>query len=77
MSTGKSYGYYVQLKLRIDPTSSTSEIYEFMMSLFDHVKPDEFILLVWNFKMTLAATGIMETEAKIQYLITLVCGKAL
>ena len=36
--TGKSYGDYVKLKLRRDPTSSTSDLYEFMMSLFDHGK---------------------------------------
>ena len=35
-STGKSDGDYVKLNLRIDTTSSMSDLYEFRMSLFDH-----------------------------------------
>ena len=35
-SNDNSYGYYVKLKLHIYHTSSTSELYEFRMSLFDH-----------------------------------------
>ena len=37
--TVKSDGYYVKLKLRRDPMSSMSDLYEFMMSLFDHGEP--------------------------------------
>ena len=59
-STGNSDGDYVKLKLRRDPTSSTLELYEFRMSLFDHGVPEDFILFVQNFKMTLAATGTIE-----------------
>ena len=44
--TNKSDGNYVKLKLRIDPTSSTLYLYEFTMSLFDHGKPEEFLLFV-------------------------------
>ena len=33
---GKSEKYFVKLKLRRDPTSPTSDIYEFKMSLFDN-----------------------------------------
>ena len=76
-STGKSYGDYVKLKLRRDPMSSTSELYEFMMSLFDHGDPDEILLFVQKFQMTLASTGTLETEVKVQHLRTLVCGEAL
>ena len=57
--TVKSYGYYFKLKLCRDPTSSTSYIYEFIMSLFDHVKPEEFLLFVRNFQMTLADIGMI------------------
>ena len=57
--------------------SSTLEIYEFRMSLFDHGKPEELLLLVQNFQMTLAATGTLDIEAKVQYLCTLVRGEAL
>ena len=38
-STVKSDGDYVKLNLRRDPKSSTSDIYEFRMSLFYHGEP--------------------------------------
>ena len=77
MSTGRSDGDYIKLKLRRDPTSSTSDLYEFRMSLFDHGKPEEFLLFVRNFQTTLAATGTLETEAKVQYLCVIFLGEAL
>ena len=42
--------------------SSTSDLCEFRVYLFDHVKPEEFLLFVRNFQMTMAATGTLETE---------------
>ena len=69
--SGKSDGDYFKLKLPRDPTSSTSDLYEFMMYLFYHGKPEEFLLFVQNFQMTLAATGTLETESKAHYLHTL------
>ena len=77
MSTGKSDGDYVKLKLRRYPTSSMSELYEFRMSLFDYGNPEEFLLFVQNFQMNLAASGMLETEEKVNYLCTLVRGGAL
>ena len=59
-STGKSYGDYVKLKLCRDPTSSMLDIYEFIVSLFDHGEPEEFTLFVRNFQINLAATGTLE-----------------
>ena len=38
--------------------SSTSELYEFKISLFDHGDPEEFIFFVRNFNGTPAATGM-------------------
>ena len=76
-STGKSDGDYVKLKLRRDLTSSTLDLYEFIMSLFDHGNPEEFLLFVRNFQMTLATTGTLETEAKVHYLCTIVRGEEL
>ena len=76
-STGKSDKDYFKLKLRSYPMSITSDLYEFIMSLFDHENPEEFLLFVWNFNMTLAATGTLETNAKVQYLFTLVHGEVL
>ena len=44
-STVKSYGDYVKLKMHRDPTSSTSDLYEIRMYLFDHGAPEEFIFI--------------------------------
>ena len=63
---GKSEKYFIKLKLRRDPTSSTSEQYEFRMYLFDNGDPEEFLLLVHNLNMTLAVTETLETVTKIQ-----------
>ena len=76
-STGKSDGDYVKLKLRRYPTSSTSDLNEFRMSLFDHGDPEEFLLFMQNSQMTLAASGTLETEAKVQFLCILVRGEVL
>ena len=43
---GKSDKDFVKLKLRRDPTSITSDLYEFNMSLFDHGNPEEFLLFI-------------------------------
>ena len=74
--TGKSDVDYVKLKLRRDPTSSTSYIYEFIMSLFDHCCPKEFPLFMQNFQMNLAVTGTTETEGKVKYIRLFVLGEA-
>ena len=47
------------------------------MSLFDLGEPEEFLLFIQNFNMTLAATGTPEMDAGIQYLIMLVRGEGL
>ena len=74
---GKSDTYFVNLKLRRDPMSSKSDLYEFKMSLFDNGELEYFLLFVRNFNINLVVTGMMETAAKIKYLRTLVCGEAL
>ena len=56
---GKSDKYFVKLKLCRDPTSSTSDLYEFKMYLFENGNPEEFLLFVCNFNMTLVMTGTM------------------
>ena len=48
--------------------SSTSDLYEFNMYLFDHVDLEEFLLLILNFNMTIEATWTLDMDAKIQYL---------
>ena len=47
------------------------------MFLFDHGEPEEFLMFVNNSQMTLAATGTLETEAKVQYHCKLVRREAL
>ena len=74
---GKSDRYFVKLKLRRDPTLPTSDLYELKISLFDNGEPEEFLLFVRNFNMTLAASGTLEAGAKYQYLCTVLCGEVL
>ena len=70
----KSDKDFVKLKLNRDPTSGKSGLYEFKIALFLIGKTEEFLLFVCNFKMTLEASGTLETAAKAQYICTLVCG---
>ena len=74
---GKSDEDLVKLKYCRYPKASTLDLYEFKMSLFDHGEPGEFLLFIYNFNMTLAATGTLDTDADIQYLCTLVHGEEL
>ena len=71
----KSEKYFVKLKLCRDPTSSTLDLYEFRMSLFDNGKPG--FLFVRNFNMTPAASGTLDTGANIQYICTIFHGEEL
>ena len=63
---GKSDKYCVTLKFLIYPTSSTLDLYNFRVSLFGNGKPEEFLLIVRNFNMTLSESGILDTDAKFQ-----------
>ena len=47
------------------------------MALYKNGKSEEFFLFVCNFNMTLAASGMLETAAKVQYLCTLSNGDEL
>ena len=62
----------VKLKLHRDPTSSSSDIYEFKTNLFYNGDLEEFLLFVLNFNMTLEASETMVTGTNIEYLCTLV-----
>ena len=75
MSTGKSDGDHVKLKLHRDTTYSTSDLYEFRMSLFDHGDPEEFLFFVRNLQMNIAATGMIETEERFSIFVHLSVGK--
>ena len=62
----KSGNDFVIIKLRRDPTSSTSYLYEFKIYFFDNGEPEEFLLFVHNSNMTLTASGTLEAGAKYQ-----------
>ena len=47
------------------------------MALSDNSKPEELLLFIRNFNMTLKASGTLKSGAEIQYLHTLVHGEAL
>ena len=68
MKAGK---YCVKIKLRRDPTSEKSDLYEFKMALFDNGNPEEFLLLVQNFKIMLKALGSITARSKLQYMCKL------
>ena len=77
MCNGKADEDFLKLKLCRDPTSSTSDLYEFKMSLFEHGHPEEFLLFMQNFNMTLTSTGTLNMDSEINNLCTLVCGEVL
>ena len=77
MNNDRSDKYCVQIKLRRDMMSQNSDLYENKMALFDNGDPEEFLLFIRNFNMFLKKSGKLTARANIQYLCTLVCGKAL
>ena len=62
--------------MRRDPTSSTLELYDFRISLFENGEREEFLLFLSNFNTNLTSSGRMDTGVNIQYLRTLVHGEA-
>ena len=64
----------VKLKFCRDPTSSSSDLYEFKLDFFDNIDTQEFLLFMQKFNMALAASGTLDMGTKIQYICTLVCG---
>ena len=54
--------------------SEKSDLYELKTDLFDNGDPEEFLLFIRNFKITLEASGTLKYGANIQYLRTLVHG---
>ena len=61
----KSYKDFVKLKLCRDTTSDTLYLYDFKMDFFDSGNPEELLLLVQNFNITIAASGNLATSANI------------
>ena len=73
----KLYKDCVKTYLCRNPTSAKSDLYVFKMCLFDNGNPEEFLLFIHNFQMTLGASVALTAGAKIPYLSTLVCGEYL
>ena len=49
--------------------SSLSDLYEFKTVMFDNGDPEEILVLVWNFNMTLASSGTLETGKNINIFV--------
>ena len=47
---------------------SESDLYEFKISLFNNGNPEEFLLFVCDFNMTIPASGTLDTSTKVKYL---------
>ena len=69
----KAEKYCVKIKLRRNPTSEKSDLYEFKMALFDNDEPEEFLLFVQNFKIILESSGTIASSENIQYFCTQLC----
>ena len=67
----KSDKYFVKIKVCRDPTSEKSDLYEIKMAFFDNKEPEEFLLFIRNFNMTIEVYVILKYRAKIQYICTL------
>ena len=52
-------------------------MYGFKMSLFDIGKPDELLLFVINFKMTLNSSRTLASNVNIWYILNILCGGSL
>ena len=64
----------VNIKLCRYPTSERLDLYEFKIFLFKNGNLEEFLLCVSNFNITLKASGMIDTGAKVQYICKLVNG---
>ena len=64
-------------KVHRDPTSETLGMYELKMALFEDGDLDELLLFIHNFDMNIEASGTLISNAKLQYLHTLLHGEEL
>ena len=58
----------VNIKLRRNPMFYKSDIYEFIISLFDNWYSDEFLLFRLHYNMTLDMSKTLTLGANIQYI---------
>ena len=69
--------YFVKLKLHRDTTPDKLGLYEFRIALFNNGDPEYFLLFVYNFNKTLAVSGMLWKDVKVQYLHMIFRGEAL
>ena len=58
--------YYVKIKLRKETTSPKSDLSESKMALFDNGDPEECLLFIRNFSMTIEESGTLVPSKKIK-----------
>ena len=73
----KSDKYFIKIKLRRDMMSKRWDPYDFKMAFFGISEPEEFLLFIQNYNMTLAVSGTLKAGANIKYLCVLVHGETL
>ena len=61
----------MKIKLRRYPMSEKLDFYKFKMALFYNGEPEDFLLFVWNFKMTINAPVTLADNTKLQYISTI------
>ena len=61
----------------LPPILLIKEYHDSIMSFLYNYKLEEFLLLICNFNMTLAVSGMLEAGAKCQYIRTLACREAM
>ena len=66
-----------EIKFCSHHTSQKSDLYEFNMVLFYNGNPEESLLFISNFNMTLEASGTLAADVKVEYLCMLVHGESL
>ena len=59
------------------PGLISAETYEFMMATFEHIQPEELLMLLNNLKTAVDGTGTVTVAGKINYLCKILCGEAL
>ena len=63
--------------MRRNPSQATSEKYNMNMSTFDNGQPEEFLVLLRNFKIAIDRTSMTMPTGRINYLCTMLREKSL
>ena len=61
----------INIMMRQDPASATSETYDLKVQTFEYVKPEEFLQMVKDFETGIDGTAITSATGKIQFLRTM------